>query len=81
MSKTGDETGVCMFAWNCVEAGGKHLGTCIDRSVIVMGTDNRIHRFLFCEKQFWTCDFWGIFWHFIAKACTLRGTEAEAERE
>ena len=23
--------GVCMFAWNCVEAGGKHLGTCIDR--------------------------------------------------
>ena len=20
-----------MFAWNCVEAGGKHLGTCIDR--------------------------------------------------
>ena len=25
------EAGVCMFAWNCVEAGGKHLGTCIDR--------------------------------------------------
>jgi hypothetical protein len=20
-----------MFAWNCVEAGGNHLGTCIDR--------------------------------------------------
>ena len=20
-----------MFAWNCVEAGGAHLGTCIDR--------------------------------------------------
>merc|ERR1719429_434277 len=20
-----------MFAWNCVEAGGQHLGTCIDR--------------------------------------------------
>ena len=20
-----------MFAWNCVEAGGTHLGTCIDR--------------------------------------------------
>ena len=32
VSKTGSETGVCMFAWNCVEAGGKHLGTCIDRS-------------------------------------------------
>ena len=31
VSKTGSETGVCMFAWNCVEAGGKHLGTCIDR--------------------------------------------------
>ena len=31
MSKTGSEKGVCMFAWNCVEAGGKHLGTCIDR--------------------------------------------------
>ena len=25
------EAGVCMFAWNCVEAGGKHLGTCVDR--------------------------------------------------
>ena len=33
VSKTGSDTGVCMFAWNCVEAGGKHLGTCIDRSV------------------------------------------------
>ena len=22
---------MCMFAWNCVEAGGNHLGTCIDR--------------------------------------------------
>ena len=33
VSKAGEETGVCMFAWNCVEAGGKHLGTCIDRSV------------------------------------------------
>ena len=33
VSKGGDEAGVCMFAWNCVEAGGKHLGTCIDRSV------------------------------------------------
>ena len=32
VSKAGSETGVCMFAWNCVEAGGKHLGTCIDRS-------------------------------------------------
>merc|ERR1719410_521350 len=31
VSKAGSETGVCMFAWNCVEAGGKHLGTCIDR--------------------------------------------------
>merc|ERR1712198_179794 len=31
VSKTGSEKGVCMFAWNCVEAGGKHLGTCIDR--------------------------------------------------
>ena len=30
VSKTG-EKGVCMFAWNCVEAGGQHLGTCIDR--------------------------------------------------
>ena len=20
-----------MFAWNCAEAGGKHLGTCVDR--------------------------------------------------
>eukprot|EP00094_Tigriopus_californicus_P009970 TCALIF_09615-PA protein Name:"Similar to Sb Serine proteinase stubble (Drosophila melanogaster)" AED:0.18 eAED:0.18 QI:127/0.66/0.6/1/0.66/0.6/10/439/622 len=28
--KTG-EKGVCMFAWNCVEAGGVHLRTCIDR--------------------------------------------------
>jgi len=24
-----------MFAWNCVEAGGKHLGTCIDRSIFL----------------------------------------------
>jgi len=31
VSKTGSDKGVCMFAWNCVEAGGKHLGTCIDR--------------------------------------------------
>jgi len=23
--------GVCMFAWNCAEAGGQHLGTCVDR--------------------------------------------------
>lgn len=23
--------GVCMFAWNCAEAGGTHLGTCVDR--------------------------------------------------
>jgi len=30
-SRNGDQTGVCMFAWNCVKAGGKHLGTCIDR--------------------------------------------------
>ena len=31
VSKSGGEKGVCMFAWNCVEAGGQHLGTCIDR--------------------------------------------------
>ena len=31
VSKTSGERGVCMFAWNCVEARGKHLGTCIDR--------------------------------------------------
>jgi len=31
VSKSGSESGVCMFAWNCVEAAGKHLGTCIDR--------------------------------------------------
>ena len=31
VSKSGGQKGVCMFAWNCVEAGGKHLGTCIDR--------------------------------------------------
>ena len=30
-SQTSGEAGVCMFAWNCVEAGGNHLGTCIDR--------------------------------------------------
>jgi hypothetical protein len=30
-SQTTGEAGVCMFAWNCVEAGGNHLGTCIDR--------------------------------------------------
>ncbi len=30
-SQTTGEVGVCMFAWNCVEAGGHHLGTCIDR--------------------------------------------------
>ena len=23
--------GVCMFAWNCAESGGTHLGTCVDR--------------------------------------------------
>lgn len=28
--KSGDR-GVCMFAWNCAEAGGTHLGTCVDR--------------------------------------------------
>ena len=33
VSKSGGEKGVCMFAWNCVEAGGQHLGTCIDRLV------------------------------------------------
>ena len=33
VSKSGGEKGVCMFAWNCVEAGGQHLGTCIDRFV------------------------------------------------
>ena len=31
VSKSSGEKGVCMFAWNCVEAGGAHLGTCIDR--------------------------------------------------
>ena len=31
VSKSSGEKGVCMFAWNCVEAGGSHLGTCIDR--------------------------------------------------
>ncbi|XP_044578715.1 serine proteinase stubble isoform X3 [Cotesia glomerata] len=25
------ETGVCMFAFNCVKANGTHLGTCLDR--------------------------------------------------
>lgn len=25
------QRGVCMFAWNCAEAGGTHLGTCVDR--------------------------------------------------
>ncbi|XP_047481203.1 mucin-19-like isoform X2 [Penaeus chinensis] len=27
----GGETGVCMFAWDCMKANGTHLGTCIDR--------------------------------------------------
>ena len=27
----GGQRGVCMFAWNCAEAGGTHLGTCVDR--------------------------------------------------
>nr|XP_053653090.1 serine protease filzig-like isoform X1 [Cherax quadricarinatus]XP_053653091.1 serine protease filzig-like isoform X1 [Cherax quadricarinatus] len=26
-----NEAGVCMFAWDCKEANGTHLGTCIDR--------------------------------------------------
>ena len=34
VSKSGGEKGVCMFAWNCVEAGGQHLGTCIDRLAV-----------------------------------------------
>lgn len=31
----GGETGVCMFAWDCMKANGTHLGTCIDRWVSV----------------------------------------------
>ncbi|CAL4064833.1 unnamed protein product [Meganyctiphanes norvegica] len=27
----GGDTGVCMFAWDCMKANGTHLGTCIDR--------------------------------------------------
>ncbi|KAA0202934.1 hypothetical protein HAZT_HAZT005536 [Hyalella azteca] len=29
-TKKGD-TGVCMFAWDCMKANGTHLGTCIER--------------------------------------------------
>merc|ERR1711963_618431 len=31
VSKRSGDKGVCMFAWTCVEQGGEHLGTCIDR--------------------------------------------------
>lgn len=33
----GGETGVCMFAWDCMKANGTHLGTCIDRWVSIVG--------------------------------------------
>ena len=60
--------------------------------ILEMGNDNRIDRswqqnciffpnhFLFCEKQIWTCNFLGIFWHFKAKAHTFWVTETDMER-
>ena len=54
--------------------------------LLLMGNDNCIDCFsqqncnFFCEKQLQTCNFWGIFWHFKAKARTLRGKETETER-
>lgn len=36
-TKEGD-TGVCMFAWDCMKANGTHLGTCIERYVTYMKT-------------------------------------------
>ena len=45
VSKSGGEKGVCMFAWNCVEAGGQHLGTCIDRFVSLSQKNDNYSQF------------------------------------